>query len=39
MDIIKAIESEYTKENAVNFEVGNTVKVYLKIMWILIYFS
>ncbi len=31
MDIIKAIESEYSKENAVNFEVGNTVKVHLKI--------
>ena len=31
MDIIKAIESEYTKENAINFEVGNTVKVHLKI--------
>ena len=31
MDIIKAIESEYTKENAINFEVGNTVRVHLKI--------
>ena len=31
MDIIKAIESEYTKENAINFEVGNNVKVHLKI--------
>ncbi|MBR1884599.1 MAG: 50S ribosomal protein L19 [Clostridia bacterium] len=31
MDIIKAIESEYSKGNAVNFEVGNTVKVHLKI--------
>ena len=31
MDIIKAIENEYSKENPVNFEVGNTVKVHLKI--------
>lgn len=31
MDIIKAIETEYLKENAVNFEVGNVVKVHLKI--------
>ena len=31
MDIIKAIETEYSKENAVNFGIGNTVKVHLKI--------
>lgn len=31
MDIIKAIENEYSKENALSFEVGNIVKVHLKI--------
>ncbi|MEG1705598.1 MAG: 50S ribosomal protein L19 [Clostridia bacterium] len=32
MDIIKAIEKEYTKENVDKFEVGCTVKVYVKIV-------
>jgi len=32
MDIIKAIESEQMKENAENFSVGDTVKVFFKIV-------
>ena len=32
MDVIKAIESEQMKENAENFCVGDTVKVYFKII-------
>ena len=32
MDVIKAIESEQMKENAENFSVGDTVKVYFKII-------
>ncbi|MDF2866313.1 MAG: rplS [Clostridia bacterium] len=31
MDIIKAIEQEYVKENVDKFEIGTTVKVYVKI--------
>lgn len=31
MDVIKAIESEQMKENAENFHVGDTVKVYFTI--------
>ncbi|MEG1008920.1 MAG: 50S ribosomal protein L19 [Clostridia bacterium] len=31
MDIIKAIENEYVKENADTFNVGSTVKVHVKI--------
>jgi len=31
MDIIRAIEQEYMKENVDKFEVGATVKVYVKI--------
>jgi large subunit ribosomal protein L19 len=31
-DVIKAIESEQIKENAENFSVGDTVKVYFKII-------
>jgi large subunit ribosomal protein L19 len=31
MDVIKAIESEQLKENAENFHVGDTVKVYFTI--------
>ncbi|MNP08199.1 50S ribosomal protein L19 [compost metagenome] len=31
MDIIKAIEQEYVKENVGNFNVGDTVKVHVKI--------
>ncbi|MGH0052045.1 MAG: 50S ribosomal protein L19 [Sphaerochaetaceae bacterium] len=32
MDVIRAIESEQMKENAENFCVGDTVKVYFKII-------
>ena len=32
MDVIKAIESEQMKENAENFSVGDTVKVFFKII-------
>ena len=32
MDVIKAIESEQMKENAENFCVGDTVKVFFKII-------
>ncbi len=32
MDVIKAIEAEQLKENAENFSVGDTVKVYFKIV-------
>ncbi len=32
MDIIKAIEAEQLKENAENFSIGDTVKVYFKII-------
>jgi large subunit ribosomal protein L19 len=32
MDIIKAIESEQMKENAENFSVGDTIKVFFKIV-------
>lgn len=32
MDVIKAIEAEQMKENAENFNVGDTVKVYFKII-------
>lgn len=32
MDIIKAIENQQLKENAENFRVGDTVKVYFKIV-------
>ena len=32
MDIIKAIEAKQIKENAENFNVGDTVKVYFKIV-------
>ena len=32
MDVIKAIESEQMKENAENFCVGDTVKVFFKIV-------
>ncbi len=32
MDIIKALEAEQLKENAENFNVGDTVKVYFKII-------
>ena len=32
MDLIKAIEQEQMKENAENFHVGDTVKVYFKIV-------
>jgi len=32
MDIIKAIEQEYMKENVDKFDVGATVKVYVKIV-------
>jgi large subunit ribosomal protein L19 len=32
MDIIKAIEAEQMKENAENFNVGDTVKVFFKII-------
>lgn len=32
MDIIRAIESKQMKENAENFNVGDTVKVYFKIV-------
>ena len=31
MDIIKAIENEYLKENAPEFKIGDTVKVHVKI--------
>lgn len=31
MDIIKAIESEYKKENVDNFNIGDTVDVHVKI--------
>ncbi|HPZ16049.1 MAG TPA: 50S ribosomal protein L19 [Sphaerochaeta sp.] len=32
MDIMRAIESQQIKENAENFNVGDTVKVYFKIV-------
>ncbi|MGD1816750.1 MAG: 50S ribosomal protein L19 [Pleomorphochaeta sp.] len=32
MDLIKAIEAEQMKENAENFKVGDTVKVFFKII-------
>ncbi len=32
MDIIKAIEAKQIKENAENFNVGDTIKVYFKIV-------
>ncbi|MCK9190394.1 MAG: 50S ribosomal protein L19 [Sphaerochaetaceae bacterium] len=32
MDVIKAIEAEQMKENAENFNVGDTVKVFFKII-------
>lgn len=32
MDVMKAIESEQMKDNAENFSVGDTVKVYFKII-------
>ncbi len=32
MDIIKAIEAKQMKENAENFSVGDTIKVYFKIV-------
>ncbi len=32
MDIIKAIEAKQVKENAENFSVGDTIKVYFKIV-------
>lgn len=32
MDVIRAIEAEQMKENAENFSVGDTVKVYFKIV-------
>lgn len=32
MDLIKAIEAEQMKENAENFNVGDTVKVFFKII-------
>jgi large subunit ribosomal protein L19 len=32
MDVIKAIEAEQMKENAENFNVGDTVKVFFKIV-------
>lgn len=32
MDIIKAIEAEQLKENAENFRIGDTVKVFFKII-------
>lgn len=32
MDIIKAIEAEQMKENVENFSIGDTVKVYFKII-------
>lgn len=32
MDIIKAIEAKQIKENAENFSVGDTIKVYFKIV-------
>lgn len=32
MDIINAIEAEQLKENAENFSIGDTVKVYFKII-------
>jgi large subunit ribosomal protein L19 len=32
MDVIKAIEAEQMKENAENFSVGDTVKVFFKIV-------
>lgn len=32
MDVIKAVETEQMKENAENFRVGDTVKVYFKII-------
>jgi large subunit ribosomal protein L19 len=31
MDIIKAIENEYKKENVEKFDIGNTVKVHVRI--------
>ena len=32
MDLIKAVEAENMKENAVNFRIGDTVKIYFKIV-------
>ncbi len=32
MDIIKAIEAKQMKENAENFSIGDTIKVYFKIV-------
>ncbi|MCH3916380.1 MAG: 50S ribosomal protein L19 [Spirochaetia bacterium] len=32
MDVIKAIEEEQMRENAENFRVGDTIKVYFKII-------
>jgi large subunit ribosomal protein L19 len=32
MDLIKAIESDYLKDNVSNFNVGDTVKVHVKVV-------
>ena len=32
MDLIKSIEAEQIKENAENFNIGDTVKVYFKLL-------